>query len=517
MIYSRKYSRNFIPLKQDNPKYNLDFRPSIGRCVIEIKDNMGKLSLYTQGIKPKTTYTLELVGFEKGKVKNVSLGTFNVDAYGKAEFSKMFNPDNVLDTNNKIEDFNVVSVMVKTDDEISSALVGYIGNEIDWQESYKANFINRDNKCNCGIQQPEQEENKEEENKEEQEKTEKEKGLDEKEKGLDELEKGLDEKEKGLDEKEKSQKENENTNSANLDDYEQQINERLRGLLEKEIGLMEKEQGLLERERSLRQGNLPKEDEDMTKRELDLIEREQELVKREQELVKREQELVKREQDLVRKNPTSEREKGLIEKEKGMLQKDQGLIEREKGLIEKEKGLIELEKGLRESRKAQDEKENNNQKENETQKENNHDSFKKMLENLRKSMLNIQNMEQETPQEDISNDIEYIKTKNAKMTPFVDDDTNWYRISPFELSAISKDAIKYQDNLMVALAYKKYKHLMLGISQKDDKEEYFLAIPCRYEEDFNMKSFNNFVAVDSEVSIKGLKNGEYGYRIEQIN
>ena len=501
MIYSRKYSRNFIPLKQDNPKHNLDFRPSLGKCVIEIKDNTGKISIYAQGIKPKTTYHLELIGFEKGNVKNTSLGTFNVDAYGRGEFSKIFNPDNVLDSNNKIEDFNVISVLVKDENDISSALVGYVDGEIDWQDSYKTSFFNRRKECCCNPKPETNPEQTPEQTPEENTKpSEKEQGLIDKEQGLLEKEQGLIDKEKGLIEKEKNK---DKATKIPLEDYEKKLTEKLKGLLEKEMGLMEREQGLLERERALKQGNLPKEDKDIEKRELEIIAKEESLLKKEQELLKREQEL-------VRKNPTNEKEAGLIEKEKGILQKEAGLIERERGLIEKEKGLIELEKGLRESKKQVEEKQ---------PEENNHDNFKKMLENLRESMLNIQNI-YEKPEynyslQNIDNNIEYIKINNAKMTPFQDSDIDWYRISPCELSAISKNAEKYQDNLLVALSYKKYRHIMLGIKQnQDNTEDYLLAIPSEYEDNFNLKSFSNFVALDNNISTNGIKSGEYGYRIE---
>lgn len=494
MIYSRRYSRNFIPLKQDSTKHNLDFRPSLGRCVIEIKDGKGKINIYAQGISPKEEYNLELIGFEKGNIKNISLGKFNVDTYGKGEFSVLFDPDNM--NSNKIEDFNVISVMVKDNNNISSALVGYIGNEIDWQDSYKANAIINIPKDDCScIEKPEEDDtnDNEENNNQNNNTSDFEQGLIDKEQGLIDREQGLIDREKGINERE------ENNVKLPLDEFENSLKERLDGLAEKEKGLAEKEKGLLEKERALKEGFLPTDDKELREKEMELI-------KRELELIKIEQELINREKELIRKNPTSDREKGLIEKEKGILEREQGLIDREKGLIEKEKGLLEKEKGIREKNKYT-KKEVNNSEAN-----TNHQHFKDMLDNLKKNMMNIQNMDNKNNN---INNIDYIKCKNITMSPFVNNQENitWYRISPYDLINISANSWKYSNNPFVFTSYKKYKHLMLGINNSDDKETYILAIPCRYEKDFNLKDFKEFLPIDNNISTQSIENGEYGYRI----
>lgn len=510
MNYSRRYSRNFIPLKQDSSKYNLDFRPSLGRCVIEIKDGKGKINIYAQGIKPKTDYHLELIGFEKGNIKSESLGKFQVDSYGKAEFAQTFNPDKM--GNNKIEDFNVVSVMVKDNKQVVSTLVGYIGNEIDWHDKYIANNINlHSNCCNCADEEYDDEDdengsenstdnNENNENNEDNEDnniSEFEQGLIDKEEGLIEREEGLIEKEKGIAEKEKNQ------TKLPLDDYEKSLKEILSYLAEKEKGLAEKEQGLLEKERALKQGYLPTDDKELREKELELI-------KKEMELIKIEQELINRERNLIRKDPKSDREKGLIEKEKGILEREQGLLDREKGLIEKEKGLLEIEKGIREKNKYT-QKSTNNDKNN-----TNHENFKNMIDTLRKNMINIQDMEMKN--KNINDDIEYIKSKNANMTPFKDENTNidWYRISPYDLTSLSNNSWKYCNNPFVFSSYKKYKHLILGVDNKQGKETYILGVPCKYEKDFSLKNFEKFLPIDNNVSTKNINDGEYGYRIVNL-
>lgn len=498
MIYSRRYSRNFVPLKQDSNKYNLDFRPSLGRCVIEIKDGKGKINIYAQGIKPKTTYHLELVGFEKGNIKNVCLGDFFVDSYGKGDFSTLFNPDNINDTNNKIEDFSVISVMVKDENDICSALVGYIENEIDWHEQYKAQAI-----INLPICKPSDDKEDNEQNGEEnKEKSEFEKGLDQREEGLLNKEQGLLDKEQGLLEKEKS------SQKIPLDEYEQQLNDRLKWSNEKEQGLLEKEEGLKQREHALRQGFLPTDDKELRQRE-------QELIDKETELINKEQQLINKEKELVRKNPTSEREKYLIEKEKGVLEREQGLLDREKGLLEKEKGLLELEKGLRQKNLTKQEENKQNAIKHSAELSN-HQNFKSMLETLKRNIRNIENMD--INQVPFNSHIDYIKSKNITMSPFSAKQQNitWHRISPQDLTAICDNSRKYTNNPFVFTCYKKYKHLMLGIDNSGDKETYILAVPCRYEKDFCLKSFNEFLPIDNNVTTTSIANGEYGYRIENL-
>ena len=496
MIYSRRYSRNFVPLKQDNQKHNLDFRPSLGRCVIEIKDNKGKITLYAQGINPKNDYYLELIGFEKGHIKNASLGKFNVDSYGKGEFSVYFDPDNIQ--NNKIEDFNVISVMVKEDNDISSALVGYTENEIDWEDSYRQKAIINIPREDCGcIEKPEDDKENEDNNnnqdKEENDKTELEQGLIDKEEGLLEREKGLIDREKGLTNRE------ENNIKLPLDEYEKNLKNKLDNLAEKEKGLAEREQGLLEKERALREGFLPTDDKEIREKELELI-------KKEMELIKIEQELINRERNLIRTNPTSDRERGLIEKEKGILEREQGLLEREKGLIEKEKGLLEIEKGIREKNKYTKK---------DVEEKTSHETFKEMLNNIKRNMLNIENFKTE---EKGNKNVNYIKNNNAIMTPFVNSDENikWYRISPYELTSLTEDSHKYSNNPFVFTSYKKYKHLILGVDTSKEEESYILAIPCRYEKDFSISSLEKFLPIDNGVSIQNIDNGEYGYRIVKL-
>lgn len=483
MNYSRKYSRNFIPLKQDSSKYNLDFRPAIGRCLIEIKDGQGKITIYAQGIKPKVSYQLELMGFSKGELKNIPLGSFNVDDYGKGEFKKDFNPDDI--SSSKIEDFNIIALTVD-DDDFSSALVGYVGNEVSWKDKYKSlkcckpapkpipPIVPEDNTDNSEFEE-----------------------------GLIEREKGLIEKEQGLIKREESIIQKEETgNILPLSDFEISLLEKEEGLIEKEKGLIEKETGLIKKENALDNGFLPPDDKELREKELSLI-------NKEQELIDKEQTLIQREHNLIRKNPTSEKEKGLIEKEKGLLEREQGLLDKEQGLLDMEKGLIEKEKGIRDENAPTDDKPQD------IKPQGNKD-IKSVLEDIKKNMMNIQNNAPHT-----NKNIDYIKYKNASMTPFDNYDENicWYRISPYDLMCLPKKNYKFCCNPFVFCCYRKYKHLMLGIKNCDGEEKYILAVPCKYDKDFILKGelsyFDEFVPIKNQ-DINNIDNNTYGYRLMNI-
>ena len=194
-----------------------------------------------------------------------------------------------------------------------------------------------------------------------------------------------------------------------------------------------------------------------------------------------------------------------------MLEREQGLLDREKGLVEFEKGLLELEKGLREKNPPKKEQNNINTRQTE---QSNHQHFKSMLETLKRNIKNIENMD--INQLPFNSHIDYIKSKNITMSPFSVKQQNitWNRISPQDLTAICDNSLKYTNNIFLATCYKKYKHLMLGIDNSKDKETYILAVPCRYEKDFNLKSFNEFLPLDNNVKTTSISNGEYGYRIE---
>ncbi len=488
MIYSRKYSRNFIPLKQDSTKHTLDFRPAIGKCLIEIKDGEGKINFYAQGIKPNLPYRLEMIGFDKGELKNAYFGDFKVDEHGKGELRVKFNPDNVAETKRSIENFNVVSLMADNQEDLSCALIGYIGNEIPWKDKYKKSKLNSNKK----YQQKDKELEKELEKDLELEKnkklekdldldkykdiynqkdtfnnktainnidepcnneffTKKEQGLIDKKQGLVEREKGLIEKEKGLIDKENSE---ELFEDNNLNKFKQDLQDKENGLIQKEKGLLDKEKALLLIESELNSGNIPKEDTCVRDKEISLIQQEQLLIKQEQDLIKQEREIIRKKLDANQSNNTNAftaTEEGLIQREQGLLDREQGLLDKEKGRIEKEKGLFEVEKSLRYNN-------NNNNNIHATQADipksipenTNHDDFKNMIDKLKRNISKISDLDNIKNNASDINNIQDVNMSdnNIEYSNDIDTNTNSNNNNYYDYSINDINYIKFNNAKM---------------------------------------------------------------------
>lgn len=138
MAYSRYYSRLFITLKQERPDFCLDFRPAMGRCIVEIRNNKGKLSVYAQGLKPRILYKIFIIKCESGNSLGIPVGLIPIDDNGKGEIKWNFEPDNVGESKCKIEEFNVVALVVQEHNEIIAPLVGYTENAVLWKNNFKS-------------------------------------------------------------------------------------------------------------------------------------------------------------------------------------------------------------------------------------------------------------------------------------------------------------------------------------------------------------------------------------------
>jgi len=136
MSYSRVYSRLFITLKQERPDYCLDFRPTMGRSLIEIKNNKGKLNVYAQGLKPNIFYKVFLISVKDSKSIGVPIGFIDIDNNGKGELKYNFEPDNVAQSNLPIDDFNVMAILVQGQQEIKAPLVGYTESAVLWKNNF---------------------------------------------------------------------------------------------------------------------------------------------------------------------------------------------------------------------------------------------------------------------------------------------------------------------------------------------------------------------------------------------
>lgn len=109
----------------------------------------------------------------------------------------------------------------------------------------------------------------------------------------------------------------------------------------------------------------------------------------------------------------------------------------------------------------------------------------------------------------------YIEQHYPRMAPFPYEQSEfkWYRIGPHDLPAIDRKLWKFYNNPFINYNYRKYKHLLLGLHNVDDKQSYVLGIPSVYDDEFAMQStaqgYHEFKSSES----KSFKNGDYGYWI----
>lgn len=142
MLYSRNYSRLFITMKQESNRFCVENRPAAGRCIIEIRNNEGKIMLFVQGLKPRVLYRMALVKKEDNGAAGVNAGLVGIDERGKGETTFAFKPDDVLGSGLKIEDFEAVVIIAEGIGELEAPLAGYRTNSFDWKKNFK---IIRDN------------------------------------------------------------------------------------------------------------------------------------------------------------------------------------------------------------------------------------------------------------------------------------------------------------------------------------------------------------------------------------
>jgi len=125
----------FVTLKQEASDYSSDFREAMGRCVIEVRSGKGKFSAYIQGLK-KGGYSLLFISCKNGNNVGVEMGSIFADFSGKGEFKLEFDPENVCGSRLKIEDFHAVAIMPFGNTSIKALLVGYVAGVVQWKEGF---------------------------------------------------------------------------------------------------------------------------------------------------------------------------------------------------------------------------------------------------------------------------------------------------------------------------------------------------------------------------------------------
>jgi len=128
------YSRFFMPLLQEASGYEYKGKSSTGRCIVESRNNMGKVTLWAQDLKPEIKYTIFLIFAQNQKHIGFNIGTLNVDSRGKAEFRRDITSADIHTFT--LDEVAIIAVTVQSKNGIISPLCGYKDMQIPWRHSF---------------------------------------------------------------------------------------------------------------------------------------------------------------------------------------------------------------------------------------------------------------------------------------------------------------------------------------------------------------------------------------------
>jgi len=456
MSYSRVYSRLFITLKQERPDYCLDFRPTMGRSLIEIKNNKGKLNVYAQGLKPNIFYKVFLISVKDNKSIGVPIGFIDIDNNGKGELKYNFEPDNVAQSNLPIDDFNVMAILVQGQQEIKAPLVGYTESAVLWKNNFSI--------------------------------------LDKEDRKLDSDD--LVQKDKELDNNNLVQKDKELDNND---------------LVQKDKKLDSND--LVQKDKKLDNNNSVQKDEKLDNN--DLVQKDEKLDNN--DLMQKDKKSDSN--NSVQKNEKSSNS-DLAQKEKKLDnninyktagEKDNKKINLE---INNNKNINYNSETVDNTNNTEEELSNDKIKIMVEKFKRDIDELKYYATMDEKEAKINNNMIKEKINKNFS-DIDYIFKRNKSVTPFLNDKNNirWIRASLKELSIINNNVWKYINNPFIVCNYRRYGHILIG---RDKNDNFILGVPSRYNPSYKLEAsvqgFKKFRCYDDKAPMLN----DYGYWIMLI-
>jgi len=141
------YNREFINLIQVDLKYAQKNKEIIGRCKIETKDNSGQINIWVQNLLPNNIFDIYLISHDKDKFKAIKINNLKTDKSGYGELNFNFDTNNILDSNLKISDINIIAMTPGNNKQIIIT-EGYKNQKIDWHDNFKEINIKPDSKDN---------------------------------------------------------------------------------------------------------------------------------------------------------------------------------------------------------------------------------------------------------------------------------------------------------------------------------------------------------------------------------
>jgi hypothetical protein len=143
-----RYHRNFLIFNQEDSGYGSGHEPT-GYAKIEVKDGRGKITVSVQNLKEeqgggfgtgRLGYNVYILRCDDEQVCPIFIGPIPLNR-NKGELEWGFDPENVAKTGNSIEKFNVIAVIAKRKESISSSikcpLAAYKEKKINWKDKVK--------------------------------------------------------------------------------------------------------------------------------------------------------------------------------------------------------------------------------------------------------------------------------------------------------------------------------------------------------------------------------------------
>ncbi|MCL2577091.1 MAG: hypothetical protein FWE27_03460 [Defluviitaleaceae bacterium] len=131
------YTRFFLSLESEASGFDFKGRAPAGRCIVESRGGMGKLSVWAQDIKTQTRYGVYLIFADSGRYVGISMGSLNADEKGKAEMRKDFAPAALgrylLD---ELVGVAVITAESLEKSSVVSPLCGYRDRAVSWRGSF---------------------------------------------------------------------------------------------------------------------------------------------------------------------------------------------------------------------------------------------------------------------------------------------------------------------------------------------------------------------------------------------
>ncbi|KRQ86314.1 hypothetical protein ABG79_01826 [Caloramator mitchellensis] len=136
MANKRAYTRYFIIFQEDDKGFGIaQDKPPTGYAKIENKNGRSKVTFYVQNLlTEKGPYTACLIDSTKNPPILARLGNINVDETGRGEIWWEYREDDIAETGNHIDRFNVAAILVEGE-SVVAPLSGQVGKDrSSWKE-----------------------------------------------------------------------------------------------------------------------------------------------------------------------------------------------------------------------------------------------------------------------------------------------------------------------------------------------------------------------------------------------